>query len=146
MSVENQSQFIIYQTESGKTKIEVRLHDETVWLTQKNMAELFQVTPQNITLHLKNIYQEEELDQDSTCKDFLQVQKEGKREVERLKKLYNLDVILSVGYRVQSHVATRFRQWATKQLKEYIIKGFVLDDERLKNIPSNGEAISRASL
>ena len=133
MSSENQSQFIIYQTESCKTKIEVRLQDETVWLTQKNMAELFQVTPQNITLHLKNIYQEGELDQNSTCKDFLQVQNEGARKVERVQKLYNLDVILSVGYRIKSHVATRFRQWATKQLKEYIIKGFVLDDERLKN-------------
>lgn len=129
----NHSQFIVYQTESGKTKIEVRLQNETVWLSQKNMAKLFQVTPQNITSHLKNIYQEGELDQDSTCKDFLQVQKEGKREVERTKKIYNLDAILSVGYRIHSHVATRFRQWATKQLKEYIIKGFVLDDERLKN-------------
>ncbi|WHN66063.1 RhuM family protein [Cysteiniphilum sp. QT6929] len=133
MAVENQSQFIIYQTESGKTKIEVRLHDETVWLSQKNMAELFQVTPQNITLHLKNIYQEGELDQNSTCKDFLQVQNEGARKVERVQKLYNLDAIISVGYRIKSHIATRFRQWATKQLKEYIIKGFVLDDERLKN-------------
>ncbi|WP_192483865.1 MULTISPECIES: RhuM family protein [Cysteiniphilum] len=134
MSVENQSQFIIYQTEAGKTKIEVRLHDETVWLSQKNMAELFQVTPQNITLHLKNIYQEEELDQNSTCKNFLQVQNEGGRKVERVQKLYNLDAIISVGYRIKSHIATRFRQWATKQLKEYIIKGFVLlDDERLKN-------------
>lgn len=97
------------------------------------MAELFQVTPQNITLHLKNIYQEGELDQNSTCKDFLQVQNEGGRKVERVQKLYNLDAIISVGYRIKSHIATRFRQWATKQLKEYIIKGFVLDDERLKN-------------
>ena len=109
---ENNSQIIIYQTESGRTKIDVRLEGETVWLTQKLMADLFQVKPQNITMHLKNIYQEGELDENSTCKDFLQVQTEGSREVERNRKFYNLDAIISVGYRVQSHVATRFRQWA----------------------------------
>lgn len=127
------SQFIIYQTEGGQTKIEVRLEDETVWLTQKMMAELFQVTPQNITLHLKNIYEEGELNEQATCKDFLQVQQEGSRTVKRTQKLYNLDAIISVGYRVQSHVATRFRQWANRHIREYIVKGFVLDDERLKN-------------
>ncbi|QPK62933.1 virulence RhuM family protein [Methylomonas sp. LL1] len=127
------SQFIIYQTEGGQTKIEVRLENETVWLTQKQMAELLQVTPQNITLHLKNIYEEGELNEQATCKDFLQVQQEGERQVKRRQKLYNLDAIISVGYRVQSHVATRFRQWATQRLSEYVIKGFVLDDERLKN-------------
>jgi hypothetical protein len=127
------SQFIIYQTEGGQTKIEVRLEDETVWLTQKLMAELFQVTPQNITLHLKNIYEEGELDEQATCKDFLQVQQEGTRAVKRKQKLYNLDAIISVCYHVQSHVATRFRQWATRHIREYIVKGFVLDDERLKN-------------
>lgn len=132
-STPNTSQFIIYQTEGGRTKIEVRLENETVWLTQKQMAELFQVTPQNITLHLKNIYEEAELDEQATCKDFLQVQQEGERQVKRKQKLYNLDAIISVGYRVQSHVATRFRQWATRHIREYIIKGFVLDDERLKN-------------
>ncbi|MCP4350493.1 MAG: virulence RhuM family protein [Desulfobacterales bacterium] len=130
---ENTSQIIIYQTESGKTKIEVRLEDETVWLTQKLMADLFQVTPQNITQHLNNVYKEGELSRQATCKDFLQVQKEGTREVKRKQKFYNLDAIISVGYRVHSHVATRFRQWATQRLKEYIIKGFLLDDERLKN-------------
>ena len=129
----NNSQLIIYQTESGKTKIEVRLENETVWLTQKLMAELFQVKPQNITMHLKNVYQEGELDENSTCKDFLQVQTEGSREVKRNRKFYNLDAIISVGYRVQSHVATRFRQWATRHIREYMVKGFVLDDERLKN-------------
>ena len=127
------SQILIYQTEGGKTKIEVRLENETVWLTQKLMAELFQTTPQNITLHLNNIYSEKELSKEATCKDFLQVQKEGERQVQRTRKFYNLDAIISVGYRIKSHVATRFRQWATQRLREYIIKGFVLDDERLKN-------------
>ena len=129
----NNSQILIYQTEGGQTKIEVRLENETVWLTQKLMAELFQTTPQNITLHLNNIYSEKELSKEATCKDFLQVQKEGARQVQRTRKFYNLDSIISVGYRIKSHVATRFRQWATQRLREYIIKGFVLDDERLKN-------------
>ena len=130
---ENSSQIIIYQTESGETKIDVRFQDETVWLTQKLMAELFQTTSQNITIHLKNIFQERELEEKTTCKDFLQVQKEGLREVKRKQKFYNLDAIISVGYRIKSHVATKFRQWATQHIKEYIVKGFVLDDERLKN-------------
>ncbi|WP_100550899.1 virulence RhuM family protein [Caedibacter taeniospiralis] len=133
MSIENQSQFIIYQTEAGKTKIEVQLQDETVWLTQKSMAELFQVAKSTISEHIKHIYQEGELDQISTVRKFRTVQFEGERQVSRAVDYYNLDIIISVGYRVRSHVATRFRQWATKQLKEYIIKGFVLDDERLKN-------------
>ena len=93
------------------------------------MAELFQTTSQNITIHLKNIFEEGELDEESTCKDFLQVQKEGSREVKRTQKFYNLDAIISVGYRIKSHVATKFRQWATQHIKEYIVKGFVLDDE-----------------
>ncbi len=131
--MEINSQIVIYQTEDGQTKLDVRLENETVWLTQKHMAELFQTTPQNITLHLKNIFEEEELTLSSTCKDFLQVQKEGNRNVERLQKFYNLDAIISVGYRIKSHVATKFRQWATKHIREYIVKGFVLDDERLKN-------------
>jgi hypothetical protein len=130
---ENNSQIIIYQTESGETKLDVRFQDETVWLTQKLMAELFQTTPQNITIHLKNIFEEGELEEEATCKDFLQVQMEGKREVKRERQFYNLDAIISVGYRIKSNVATKFRQWATGQLREYIVKGFVLDDERLKN-------------
>ncbi|MEA3445665.1 MAG: virulence RhuM family protein, partial [Bacteroidota bacterium] len=97
------------------------------------MAELFQTSSQNITMHLKNVFEEGELEEQSTCKDFLQVQKEGKREVRRKQKFYNLDAIISVGYRIKSHVATKFRQWATQHIKEYIVKGFVLDDERLKN-------------
>jgi hypothetical protein len=130
---ENNSQITIYQTESGETKLDVRFQDETVWLTQKLMAELFQTTPQNITIHLKNIFDEGELEEKATCKDFLQVQIEGKREVKRERQFYNLDAIISVGYRIKSNVATKFRQWATGQLREYIVKGFVLDDERLKN-------------
>lgn len=127
------SQIIIYKTQNGQTKLDVRLENETVWLSQKLMAELFQTTPQNITIHLKNIYEEGELAESSTCKEFLQVQKEGIRQVERNQKLYNLDAIISVGYRIKSNVATNFRIWATQRLKEYIVKGFVLDDERLKN-------------
>ncbi len=130
---ENNSQIIIYQNENGETKLDVRFQDETVWLTQKLMAELFQTTPQNITIHLKNIFEKGELDEKATCKDFLQVQIEGKREVQRKRQFYNLDAIISVGYRIKSNVATKFRQWATSQIREYIVKGFVLDDERLKN-------------
>lgn len=126
------SEIVIYQSPAGHIKIDVRLEDETVWLTQKLMAELFQVKPQNITMHLKNIYEEGELDEKATCKDYLQVQKEGKREINRKQKFYNLDAIISVGYRIKSQVATQFRIWATKRLKEYIVKGFVLNDERFK--------------
>ncbi|MFC1524035.1 virulence RhuM family protein [Thermodesulfobacteriota bacterium] len=127
------SQMLIYQSEDGQTKIEVQLQNETVWLSQKDMAELFQTTVPNINLHLKNIFEEGELESRATIKDFLTVQNEGGRQVKRTKKFYNLDAIISVGYRIKSHVATRFRQWATRHIKEFIIKGFVLDDDRLKN-------------
>jgi hypothetical protein len=130
---ENKSQLLIYQTESGKTKIEVRLENETVWLTQQLMAELFQTSKQNISLHINNIFNEGELQPEATVKEYLTVQQEGKRKVKRSLDYYNLDMIISVGYRIKSHVATKFRIWATKLLKEYIVKGFVLDDERLKN-------------
>jgi hypothetical protein len=130
---ENKSQIIIYQTESGETKLDVRFQDETVWLTQKLMAELFQTTVPNINMHLKSIFAEGELKENSTIKDFLIVQKEGAREVKRKQIFYNLDAIISVGYRIKSSLATKFRQWATQQIREYIVKGFVLDDERLKN-------------
>ncbi len=126
------SEIVIYQSPTGNIKIDVRLEDESVWLTQKLMAELFQVRPQNITIHLKNIYKEGELDEKATCKNFLQVQKEGSREVNRKQKFYNLDAIISVGYRIKSQVATLFRIWATKRLKDYIIKGFALNDARFK--------------
>ncbi len=131
--MENLSQLIIYQTEDGLTKLEVRLQNETVWLTQKLMAELFQTTVPNINMHLKNIFEEGELNEMATIKDFLIVQMEGDREVKRKQQFYNLDAIISVGYRIKSHVATKFRQWATQRIREYIVKGFVLDDERLKN-------------
>lgn len=130
---ENTSQLVIYQTEDGLTKLDVRFHDETVWLTQKLMSDLFQTSSDNVGLHLKNIYEEGELDEISTTEEFSVVRQEGKRQVRRRLKHYNLDAIISVGYRVQSITATRFRQWATRQLREYIVKGFVLDDERLKN-------------
>lgn len=130
---EQQSQLIIYQTPSGDTRLDVRFFEESVWLTQRLMADLFSTTPENILMHLKNIYKEGELKESATTKDFLVVRIEGSREVRRQLKHYNLDAIISVGYRVQSATATRFRQWATNHLREYLIKGFVLDDERLKN-------------
>ena len=132
-TVPENSQFLVYQAEDGQVKIDVRLEEETVWLTQQHMAELFQTTKQNISLHLQNIYEEGELAPEATVKKYLTVRREGKREVQRLLDYYNLDMIISVGYRVKSHVATRFRIWATPTLREYIVKGFVLDDERLKN-------------
>jgi len=126
---ENKSQLIIYQAEDGSTKIDVRFQDETVWLTQQLMAELFQTTKQNISLHIKNIFEEDELCKSPVVKEFLTTASDGKS----YKILYyNLDMIISVGYRVKSNIATRFRQWATQRLREYIIKGFTLDDERLK--------------
>jgi len=124
------SQILIYQTESGKIKIEVRLENETVWLTQKLMAELFQKDKRTISEHIKNIFKEAELEENSVVRKFRTTANDGKT---YLTNYYNLDVIISVGYRVHSHVGTRFRQWATQRLREYIVKGFVLDDERLKN-------------
>ena len=127
-----ENNIIIYQLEDGKTKIDVKLEDETVWLSQQQMADLYDTTKQNISLHIKNIFDEEELIENSTVKEFLTVQKEGNRKVERKVKYYNLDMILSLGYRIKSKVATNFRRWATERLKEYMIKGFTMDDERLK--------------
>jgi len=125
------SQILIYQTEDNLTKIEVELVDESVWLTQKQMAELFDCSPDNISVHLKNIYSDKELEEKRTTEDFSVVQTEGSRRVGRLVKFYNLDAIISVGYRISSVRATEFRIWATKTLREYIIKGFVMNDERL---------------
>ncbi len=133
MTDKNQSQLIIYQTEAGETRIDVRFQDETVWLSQQLMAELFQTTKQNISLHIINIYEDQELLPQATVKEFLTVQKEGSRQVRRKVEFYNLDMIISVGYRIKSRIATHFRQWATRHLREFIVKGFVLDDERLKN-------------
>ena len=143
--MENKGEILIYQSPGGATKIDVHLQDETVWLNQSQLAELFQTDRTSITKHIKNIYETDELPENSTCAIFAQVQKEGKRTIKRNVHYYNLDVIISVGYRVQSHVATHFRIWATQRLKEYIIKGFVLDDERLKQARNNyfDELLSR---
>ena len=123
-------QFLVYEAEDGRIKIDVRLEDETVWLTQQLMADMFQATKQNIGQHLKNVFSEGELLEDSVVKKFFTTAADGKK---YKTNFYNLDAIISVGYRVKSHIATRFRIWATQRLREYIVKGFVLDDERLKN-------------
>ena len=127
-------EIILYQREDGAVQIDVRVEDETVWLTQQQIAELFDTTKQNVNLHIQNIFNEEELLPEATVKKSLTVQKEGAREVRRQLAYYNLDIIISVGYRIKSIIATHFRQWATQRLREYIIKGFVLDDDRLKNL------------
>lgn len=131
---ENQGDIVIYQTEDGDTKIDVRFVDETVWLTQQQMAELFQSSRTNIVEHIQHIYEEGELDEASTCRKFRQVRTEGSRQVTREIPYYNLDMIISLGYRVKSMIATNFRRWATERLKEYMVKGFTMDDERLKNL------------
>lgn len=137
----NLGEILWYATEDGKVKLEVRLADETLWLTQQMMGDLFQTTKNNISLHIKNIFSDGELTPEATVKDFLTVRHEGGREVQRQLTHYNLDMIISVGYRVKSLVATRFRIWATQQLKEYIVKGFVMDDNRLKNPPIGGSSV-----
>ncbi len=124
---------LIYQNEKGDTKVDAYFTENTIWMTQHTMAELYQTTPQNITLHIKNIYADGELNPDATCKDYLQVQSEGGRDVQRTRKFYNLDMILAVGYRVRSNVGVHFRRWASRVLTEYMKKGFVLNDERLRN-------------
>ena len=137
--IEKKGEILFYTTAAGSVKMEVLLEAETVWMTQKMIAELFEVKPQNITMHLKNIYKDEELIKESTCKDFLQVQKEGSRNVRRKVEYYNLDAIIAVGYRVNSLRATHFRIWATKMLREFISKGFVIDDARMKNGQNFGQ-------
>jgi hypothetical protein len=127
------SQFLIYRSENGRIKLDVRFEGETVWLTQPMMAELFDTTQQNVSLHLQNIFEEGELEVEATHKKFLSVRREGRRDVQRQLDFYNLDAIISVGYRVKSRIATQFRIWATQHLREFIVKGFLLDDERLKN-------------
>ena len=125
---------IIYKSADGLSELSVQFEDETVWLTQQSMAELFHTSKQNISLHIQNIYEEGELTPEATVKKSLTVRQEGNRNVKRNLDYYNLDMIISVGYRVKSSIATHFRQWATTRLKEYIIKGFTMDDERLKNL------------
>lgn len=131
--LEPASQFIVYTDEDGTVRIDVRFDGETVWLTQAQLSDLFDTTPQNITQHIAAIYAERELDPAATCQDYLQVRREGTRKVQRRLKHYNLDVIIAVGYRVRSRTGTAFRAWATSRLREFIVKGFVLDDERLQN-------------
>jgi hypothetical protein len=138
LTPQDQGEFVLFQTDDGSTRIQCRFENETIWLTQATIAELFQTTPQNITLHLKAIYTEGELTEEETCKDYLQVRSEGSRQVQRNLKHYNLEAILAVGYRVQSQRGTQFRQWATAKLGEYLVKGFVMDDERLRNPPAPG--------
>jgi len=134
MTSEPSGEVILYQRDDGRPAIDVRLDGDTVWLTQAQMGELFQTTPQNITLHLKTIYAEGELSETATCKDYLQVRQEGTRQVSRTLRHYNLDAIMAVGYRVKSQRGTQFRRWATSVLSEYARKGFAMDDLRLKNL------------
>lgn len=128
---EKNNKIIIYKTEDGQSRIEVRLENETVWLSQKQMAELFDCTVENIIFHLQNVFESGELNEKPTAKDSLVVQQEGGRAVKRQVKIYNLDAIISVGYRINSLRGTQFRIWATQKLRDYIIKGFAMDDERL---------------
>ena len=129
---ENKSEIIIYQSENGNTHIEVRLEDSTVWLSQKMMANLYQKDVRTINEHIKTIFDEHELEPASTIRNFRIVQTEGNRQVSRQVDFYNLDMIIAVGYRVRSHRGTQFRRWATERLREYLVKGFTMDDERLK--------------
>lgn len=130
--MDNLGEIVIYQTDDGLTNIEVKMQDETIWLNMQQLIELYKTSRTNIIEHIENIYNEGELDEIATCRKFRQVQKEGNREVSRDITYYNLDLIISLGYRIKSSVATHFRKWATERLKEYMIKGFALDDERLK--------------
>ena len=135
----NESNILLYETDDGKINVDVILKDETIWLTQKSIADLFECSSDNISLHLKNIFKENELDRNSTTEKISVVQKEGKRNVNRKLEFYNLDAIIAVGYRVNSKKATKFRIWATKILKDYMIKGFVIDVEKMKNGPKFGK-------
>lgn len=130
--MDDNNQIIIYQGEDGQTRIDVKFTGDTVWLSQQQMAELYQTSRSNVVEHLQHIYDEGELEETATCRNFRQVRQEGSRQVSRKMPFYNLDMIISLGYRVKSIVATHFRRWATERLKEYIIKGFTIDDERLK--------------
>lgn len=134
MAKENKSNIIIYQSEDGQTHIEVQMDENTVWLSQQQMADLYQTSRTNVVEHIKHIYEDGELVEESTCRKIRQVRQEGARMVEREIPHYNLDMIISLGYRINSIQATHFRQWATARLKEYIIKGFTIDDERLKQL------------
>jgi hypothetical protein len=127
------SDLILYTSDDGKTRMNLRVDGQTIWLTQAEIAELFLTTPQNVTTHIRSIYDDGELGEEATCKESLQVRSEGDRKVERSLRLYSLDLILAIGFRVRSPRGTQFRQWAMQNLREYLVKGFVMDDERLKN-------------
>ncbi len=131
-NTENRGEIIIYTTSDGSVSLDARLENDTIWLTQKTMAQLFGCSSDNISLHLKNIYNEQELEKSSTTEDFSVVQNEGKRVVSRTQTFYNLDAIISVGYRVNSAKATNFRIWATAVLKNYMVKGYAINEKRLK--------------
>lgn len=131
---EDQGEIVIYRADDGNARIDVRFVDETVWLTQAQLCELYQTSKANISEHIKNIFEEKELDEESTVRKFRTVQEEGSRTVTRTLTYYNLDMIISIGYRVKSVIATQFRRWATERLKEYMVKGFTMDDDRLKNL------------
>lgn len=133
-------EFILYTTEDGNSRVECRFENETIWLSQALMAELFETTPQNITLHLKSLFEDGEIEEEATCKDYLQVRKEGQREVSRSVKHYNLEAILAVGFRVRSRRGAQFRPWTNTRPQEYLVKGFTIDDQRLKSPP-----VARAS-
>ncbi len=132
---------LLYTTEDGRTRVECRFEDDTIWLSQALIAELFQTSPQNVTLHLRNLYEEGEIREADTRKDYLQVRSEGDRQVRRSIKHYNLDAILAVGFRVRSARGAQFRRWASERLREYLVKGFVMDDERLRNPPVLGSGV-----
>jgi hypothetical protein len=134
MKEEQKNEIIFYKTEDGKTDISVRFENDDLWLSQQQMAELYQTSRTNVVEHIKHIFMEGELDEEASCRKFRQVQKEGNRNVEREIPFYNLDMIISLGYRIKSRIATSFRIWATKRLNEYIQKGFAMDDNRLKNL------------
>lgn len=136
-----QGEFVLFQAADGSTRVECRFESDTLWLTQAAMADLYQISPQAITQHIKAIYEEDELDQNLTCKSYLQVGMEGSRQVSRNKQHYSLSVIIAVGYRVRSSRGTQFRKWATTTVEEYLVKGFVMDDERLKNPPVGTSAV-----
>ncbi|ENJ9373862.1 virulence RhuM family protein, partial [Salmonella enterica] len=134
-------EFVMFASDDGEVRVECRFEQETLWLPQATIANLYQITPQAVTQHIKAIYEEGELEQNATCKSYLQVQQEGSRQVSRNRLHYSLPVILAVGYRVRSPRGTQFRQWATQTLQKYLIKGFVMDDERLKNPPVGSSAV-----
>ena len=136
--MDKSNKILIYTGQDGLTKIDVKLEEDTLWLTQAQMCELYQTSRTNVVEHIKHIYEEGELQEEATCRDFRQVRQEGNRMVNRTVPYYNLDMIIALGYRVRSITATRFRQWATLRLKEYITKGFTLDDYRLKNLGGGG--------